>query len=64
MSEPKKEGDLCPKGHSVVRLPRMFYWRGQYFHGLVCQVCKSLYDDPSDSFWEVAALGRVEKRDE
>jgi len=28
----------------------MFFWRGHYFTGLVCEECKALYDNPDDSF--------------
>lgn len=52
---PKKPGDLCSKGeHAVVRRERMYYWRGRYFPGLVCEPCNALFDDPEDSFWEHA----------
>ena len=42
----------CDKGHPLDRRPAMFFWRGRYFHGLVCPVCNALYDDPEDSFEE------------
>ena len=40
-----------------------FYWRGQYFCGLVDVKANALYDDPEDSF--AATLGvpsSIEKR--
>lgn len=41
----------CAKYGSVRgRRPAMVYWRGRFFHGLVCVPCNALWDDPSDSF--------------
>jgi len=41
----------CEKcGSTLVRKPNMFFWRGTWFQGLVCEVCNSLWDDPEDSF--------------
>ena len=40
----------------MVRRPGMFYWRGRSFSGLVCEQCKSLWDDPADSFAERVGL--------
>ena len=44
----------------------MFYWRGQYFHGLVDVETNALYDDPEDSFCDHVGLHRdsnIEKVD-
>ena len=42
---------ICKKcGTTLERRPSMFYWRGQFFHGLVCVPCNALWDDPTDSF--------------
>ncbi len=30
--------------------PGMFYWRGKYYSGLVCEKCNTLHDNPEDSF--------------
>lgn len=30
----------------------MFFYRGRFFTGLVCEPCNALYDNPEDSFWE------------
>ena len=40
--------DKC--GGTLERRPNMFYWRGCFFHGLVCVPCNALWDDPTDSF--------------
>ena len=45
------EPKICTKCGSVFeRRPEQFHWRGQFFHGLVCVTCNSLWDDPDDSF--------------
>jgi ribosomal protein L40E len=45
------DGKTCRKCGSVLeRRPSMFYWRGRFFHGLVCVPCNALWDDPTDSF--------------
>ena len=45
--------DRIPKcSHQLVRKPEMFYWRGRFFHGMVCEECNALYDDAEDSFFE------------
>lgn len=42
---------ICKKcGTALERRPNMFYWRGRFFHGLVCTPCNALWDDPTDSF--------------
>ena len=41
----------CKKcGAALERRANMFYWRGRFFHGLVCTPCNALWDDPTDSF--------------
>lgn len=43
--------EICPKcGEKLIVLERMFYWRGTYFTGLVCESCNALWDNPEDSF--------------
>ena len=45
------DAPICKKcGTALERRPNMFYWRGQFFHGLVCPPCNALWDDPTDSF--------------
>lgn len=47
----------CPKcNQELTREPGMFHWRGRDFYGLVCRACKSLWDDPTDSFEEYVGL--------
>ena len=44
MVDSKQIGDPCPKCRTpLVRKPRMFYWRGDYFDGAVCEPCNALY---------------------
>ena len=45
------EAPQCKKctGKLVVK-ENMFYWRGRYFTGLVCETCNALWDNPEDSF--------------
>lgn len=52
----------CPKCSSLlVRKPNMFHWRGTFYHGLVCEPCNALWDDPTDSFMSgVAATAKQE----
>jgi len=50
---PKITDGLCPRCKTpMVSRDKSFYWRGRHFKGLVCDTCKSLYDDPTDSFLE------------
>ena len=45
------DAKTCTKcGTAMERRPNMFYWRGRFFHGLVCVPCNALWDDPTDSF--------------
>lgn len=37
----------------------MFFWRGRVFSGLVCPTCKSLWDNPDDSFEEHVGAERA-----
>jgi hypothetical protein len=42
---------ICKKcGTAMERYPNQFYWRGRFFHGLVCVPCNAFWDDPTDSF--------------
>lgn len=37
-------GEPCPNcKEPLVRMPRMFYWRGEYFDGAVCVAQNSLW---------------------
>jgi hypothetical protein len=46
----------CPKCARPMEVrPGMFFWRGRHFSGLVCAPCKSLWNNPDDSF--EAAVG-------
>lgn len=38
-----KVGDKCKCGHTLERKQNMFYWRGEYFDGAVCEPCNALY---------------------
>lgn len=52
----------CPKcGGAFERRADQFFWRGKFFHGLVCAPCNSLWDDPDDSF--EAAVGIAPKKE-
>lgn len=61
--KPEKPGDIHPKcGTAVVRKEGMFALPGHgRFSGLVCETCKALWNDPSDSF-EAAAVERGKRR--
>ena len=37
-------------GNLLHRSPDQFYWKGEWFHGLVDIKTNALYDDPEDSF--------------
>lgn len=40
----KVEGDLCEKCDAPMeRLHHAFYWRGEFFDGVGCRECRSLY---------------------
>jgi len=45
-----------PDGRPLMRQPNMFFWRGQYFHGLMDVERNALYDDPDDSFAAVVGF--------
>lgn len=46
-------GSACPKCQSEMILKEnMFFWRGKYLSGLVCEKCNALYDNPKESFIE------------
>lgn len=45
MSEKELQEKICEKcKNSLIEKENMFYWRGKYFNGLVCEGCKSLWD--------------------
>lgn len=45
------DAKTCKKCGTVMECqPHMFYWRGRFFHGLVCVPCNARWDDPTDSF--------------
>ena len=47
----KKTGKFCTHCYSeLVVKEKMFFWRGRYFTGLVCENCKTFWDNPEDSF--------------
>lgn len=51
-------------GNLLERRPKMFYWRGRYFSGLVDVAANVLYDDPEDSFADhVGFEGLCKSRD-
>lgn len=41
----------CPncRIEMIVKLD-VFYYKGRFFSGLVCEKCNALYDNPKDSF--------------
>lgn len=43
-------------GNVLEARPRMFFWRGRYFSGLVDVEANSLYDNPEDSFAQHVGL--------
>lgn len=43
-------------GRSLTRKPDQFFWRGQYFHGLVDVPRNVIFDDPEDSFATVVGI--------
>jgi hypothetical protein len=54
-------GSPCPNcGATLVRMPSMFYWRGEYFDGAVCEAENSLWAIPGE---EMPPL-RVRPKDE
>jgi DNA-directed RNA polymerase subunit M/transcription elongation factor TFIIS len=43
----------CPKcNNKMIVKDAMFFWRGKYLSGLVCETCNALYDNPNDSFMD------------
>lgn len=39
-------------GQEMVVKPNMFYLRGHFYSGLVCEKCNALFGNPDDSFEE------------
>jgi len=52
--------ERCRKrDHDIVRKAGQFYLRpAGYFHGLICETCNALFDDPDDSFIKFARSER------
>jgi len=53
MSDTEPQQGVCKscKGPLVVK-PNMFYYRGRYFKGWVCEPRNALYNIPSEGFFE------------
>lgn len=42
----------CKCGKEFVLKENMFYWRGKYFTGYVCEECNALYENKEDSMFD------------
>lgn len=51
-----RQEDGCPECYGMLGVrTNCFFWRGNYFSGLVCVPCNILYDNPEDSFMQAVA---------